>query len=154
MKICIYGASASKLDTAYFESAEELNKAMGFPVEDIQVLPVEAKEIRYEVIAGELVQEVLLYEGADGTGSSTEEEEDAAEIVFRKSAGEEDNSGDYNQYDSEKDVQVNGTAMTLKGNDGTVSLILWQRDGYSYSMGFTPAVPEEDAVSYAGAMLR
>lgn len=29
MKICIYGASASKLDTAYFESAEKLGRLIG-----------------------------------------------------------------------------------------------------------------------------
>ena len=54
-------------------------------------------------------------------------------VTIRKAEGSEDISGDYTTYSEEKEVDVNGTTVKMSGNDGTVSLAIWEKDGYSYS---------------------
>lgn len=54
-------------------------------------------------------------------------------VTIRKAEGSEDISGDYTTYSEEKEVDVNGTTVKMSGNDGTVSLAVWEKDGYSYS---------------------
>ena len=48
---------------------------------------------------------------------------DTAEAVFRKSAGIEDISGDFNSYDTVQELTVGDITATLKGNSGS---ICWQ----------------------------
>lgn len=54
-------------------------------------------------------------------------------VTIRKAEGSEDISGDYTTYSEEKEVDVNGIPVKMSGNDGTVSLAIWEKDGYSYS---------------------
>jgi len=58
-------------------------------------------------------------------------------VTIRKAEGSEDISGDYTTYSEEKEVDVNGTTVKMSGNDGTVSLAVWEKDGYSYSANVT-----------------
>lgn len=55
-------------------------------------------------------------------------------VTIRKAEGSEDISGDYNTYAEEKEVDVNGTMVGMAGNDGLISLAVWEKDGYSYSV--------------------
>lgn len=55
-------------------------------------------------------------------------------VTIRKAEGSEDISGDYNTYSDEKEVDVNGTTVKMSGNDGLISLAIWEKDGYSYSV--------------------
>ena len=58
-------------------------------------------------------------------------------VTIRKAAGSEDISGDYNTYAEEKEVDVNGTTVKMSGNDGLISLAVWEKAGYSYSVTVT-----------------
>jgi len=127
-----------------YASEEELEDAVGFSVEDLRDLPVTISEIQYQAIAGEIAQVIVLYG----------EDEEPGRIVFRKSAGEDDNSGDYNRYDSERTVEVDGTAVMLKGSEGAAALALWQRDGFTCSMAFDPEVPEDTAAAYLSEIMK
>ena len=115
-----------------YDSLEELSEGIGFPVEDIRVLPLKDAEPYYLNIAGKVAHVMF--------------KNDGQMIVFRKSKGSEDNSGDYNNYTNIREVSAGGTAVTLKSADGNVSLALWEKDGFSYSMAFDPGIPEEDAL--------
>ena len=53
----------------------------------------------------------------------------------RKAKGNEDISGDYNDYANTRTEKVDGRVITLKGNDGKWSLATWSEDGYSYAIG-------------------
>lgn len=55
-------------------------------------------------------------------------------INYRVSAGSEDNSGNSIVYDSTQEISVNGSQITCKGNGGTISLAVWEKDGFSYSL--------------------
>lgn len=55
-------------------------------------------------------------------------------LTYRMSKGTDDNSGDYNIYDYENTITVNGTDITIKGGNNTVSVALWNKAGFSYSI--------------------
>ncbi|MGN0340356.1 MAG: hypothetical protein ACI4D0_07635 [Lachnospira sp.] len=66
-------------------------------------------------------------------------------VLIRKAAGSEDISGDYNIYSDIFTEGVDGIVVTLKGNNGRVSLATWCSDGYSYSL----SVPEMSSAEVA-----
>ena len=127
--------------TAPVECADlaELEKAVGFPIEDIAKAVPEAEQITYTNYFNELAQ-------VDVT-------RDGQEISFRKSKGDEDNSGDYNSYDVTKEVELNGVPCTMKGDGSTITLVIWQKDGFAYSLRFEPATSEDEAADLCQQLL-
>lgn len=63
------------------------------------------------------------------TDSQTE-----AEILLRKSTETGDISGDYNDYPSVENTQIDSLDVTLKGDGTSYSLALFEKNGYSYSI--------------------
>ena len=93
-----------------------LQAAMGFPIEDIRTLFPETAEFQFKN---------YFYEIAEITV-----QDDGQEIVFRKAAGSDDISGDYNVYAVTEKVEADGTTFTMKGNGDTVTVVLWQKGAY------------------------
>ncbi len=52
------------------------------------------------------------------------------DVILRKSKGNEDNSGDYNNYDVVKNVD----GVTLKGDGNNYNLASWVNGDYAYSI--------------------
>ena len=69
------------------------------------------------------------------------------EICVRKAAGDEDCSGDYNEYSEEKTVTVGDREVTLRGNNGKVMVAVWTEGGYSYSVGVYAYAQHNDGVA-------
>ena len=67
------------------------------------------------------------------------------EILYRMSKGNEDISGDYNEYEVTRDVDIDGIKAVFKGNADKVYVITWSDDEFSYSMSFTAGISEETA---------
>lgn len=67
------------------------------------------------------------------TAYSTEDETDTG-YAIRKAKGVRDISGDYTDYPETAEETVNGTKITLKGNNGKWSLATWTKKGYSYAI--------------------
>lgn len=65
---------------------------------------------------------------------------DDDEIRFRKGLGDEDISGNYNDFSEKNDVNVDGSTVQIKGSDGKVNIATWSKDGYSYSIDSTKAM--------------
>ena len=103
-----------------FNSAEELAKAAGFPINDLTAIPFNVSEKGYRLIGGALAEEDYVGDNGD--------------ISFRKSKGQEDNSGVYEEYSVTKKVDIDGLRVTLQGEADRFHLILWQDDTYSYSL--------------------
>lgn len=111
-------------------SLQELEKKVGFEVEDLEkLLPFTPSKADYLSYWQELAE--IQYTGENQT------------IIFRKSSGEEDNSGDYNEYAVEKEIVVAGMDILQKGNEDGIKLVIWNHDGFSYSVSFENAVPQE-----------
>ena len=55
-------------------------------------------------------------------------------ILVRKAVGSEDVSGDYNDYASVTEQDINGTTVTLKGDGKLIYLAVWTDGDFSYSV--------------------
>ena len=60
--------------------------------------------------------------------------ESSSAVTVRKGTGEEDISGDYNEYPESKTAQIHGMDVLLKGENGLIHCATWTRDGYSYAI--------------------
>lgn len=56
------------------------------------------------------------------------------EACIRKAAGEGDISGDYNQYAQSRTVEVNGSTVTMRGENGLFMVAIWENGGYTYAV--------------------
>ena len=74
--------------------------------------------------------------------------EDGADMLIRKATGNEDISGDYNEYKQVK--SVNG--VTLKGENGLFSLAVWTAGDYSYSISVSKAMSQSDMIELVAAV--
>ena len=108
-------------------SKEELSEAVGFPVKSAQSLPFFPQSIYYTSYWGDMAQ--IDY----ANGGST--------ACFRQSLGEEDNSGDWNEYPAKESFTVNGCAVTLKGERDSYTLGIWSDGTYSYSLSLSAGQP-------------
>ena len=122
-------------------SVEALSEAAGFPVEDLEQLPFEAQETCYNYL-GDGLAEIRYY----GAGEER--------LDYRKSIGMEDNSGVYLDFDRVQEENVNGTKATLKGDEARVYLILWQKDGFSYSIYDEEGILTEEAAEWLTDWIR
>ena len=108
-------------------SKEELSETVGFPVKSAQSLPFFPQSIYYTSYWGDMAQ--IDY----ANGGST--------ACFRQSLGEEDNSGDWNEYPAQESLTVNGCAVTLKGERDSYTLGIWSDGTYSYSLSLSAGQP-------------
>lgn len=99
--------------------ADALSKAVGFLVKEPSALPFRADEVRYTAFWGELAQ--ITYTGEGQT------------LTFRQTLGDEDNSGDYNEYPETETREISGASVTFKGDSQTYSLAVWSDGTYTYS---------------------
>lgn len=75
----------------------------------------------------------VIYEAVDDSDDA---------IYIRKGSGTDDISGDYNSYSESKKVSVGSYNVTMKGDNGTVSLVTWTDGEFSYAVS-TPKMSEE-----------
>ena len=101
-----------------YESLEEAAKAAGFTL----TVPTQngAGKPIIQVMDGKMIQVIF--------------DETDPQLYIRKQAGDEDISGDYNEYAEITTATVGDRTVTLKGNDGKVSTAIWTADGYSYAV--------------------
>lgn len=111
-------------------SAEALADKAAFPIRDVGPLPFEPVSVSYSWCWGELAQ--IRYEGENGS------------VLYRKSRGSEDISGDYQLYSQQQNLDIDGIAVTLKGDGGLVCLATWQTDGFTCSLSADPGLAEQD----------
>lgn len=119
-------------DIVEYHSANQLSKAVGFTVKEIQNIPFEVETVQYTAYWKELAE--IRSIGRNNT------------LVFRMAARSEDVSGDYSVYADIKNVTVNGALVTLKGDASKYKIAVWQAEGYSYSVQFTEGVSEQEMI--------
>ncbi len=111
-------------------SLDELAAKVNFTVTELKELPFTTEQISYLSFWNTLAE--IDYDGSDNS------------ITFRTSKEKEDNSGDYNVYETNETVTINGISVTLKGNNQTYSLAIWQNGEYSYSISLKKGISKED----------
>lgn len=113
-----------------YTSANELAAAVGFDVRDIKNLPFLIRQVNYQAYGKGLAQITYLDQNRS--------------LIYRKSPGLEDNSGDYSQYPFIWETTQNKRNIVLKGNGMLFHLASWQKYGYSYSLYSTKAMSSKD----------
>ena len=73
-------------------------------------------------------------------------------IMIRKGTGTDDISGDYNVYTDIQEQTVNGSTLTIKGNDGAYSCAIWNDGTYAYSITADQPMSAEVLTAIAGSM--
>lgn len=106
-----------------------LCKAVGFPVSDLINLPFAVEKTTYVSLWGETAE--INYTGANGECA-----------VYRKSAGKEDNSGDYGSYAAVREITVGTATVMLKGSGESYTLAIWADGTYAYSLNLSAGLPE------------
>ena len=100
-------------------SLEELSQAVGFGVEGLETLPFPVVETSYTAYGKEMAE--VTYTG------------ETQSLVYRKAIGSGDPSGDYNAYSQVLVLELETGTVTLKGEEGSYCLALWEDGSYSYS---------------------
>lgn len=93
-----------------------------------------------QVMDGKMIQLIYL------------DSESNPQLYIRKQAGDEDISGDYNEYPEVSTETVGETTVTLKGGDGKVSTAIWSANGYSYAVMFETPVEKDAALALIGGV--
>lgn len=101
------------------ESAEE---TAGFELSVPEQIAKNYSATVYRAISGKMIE--VIYKNASLTD----------EIRIRKAAGNEDISGDYNTYDEDMTIIINGLQVESRGNAGKTQAATWQDGNYSYSI--------------------
>ena len=78
---------------------------------------------------------------------------DEAGITYRKGAGTDDISGDYNEYTEISDVTISDAAVTLRGNDGKVFSAIWNDGANSYAYYAANGADPETAQAHIAALI-
>lgn len=102
------------------KTLQEAEKLIGFKVTMPTKFPKDYVQDSIYVIDNEFIQVTYL----DGE----------SEICFRQAKGNKEISGDYNEYEQVKTINVSGVEITTKGNNGKVNLASWTKDGYAFSI--------------------
>lgn len=108
-----------------YNSLKEAAAALDFT----PIVPDEAGEADVTIIAGDTLQ------------LSWQEEETF--FIYRTAEGDADISGDYNSWTATETVELCGLDTTLKGDGETVSVVLWQQEGMTFSLTADPGVSVE-----------
>ncbi len=115
------GIEGMVFDATEYSSAQELSDAVGFVIKDIETVPFEPTEVIYRVISGKLAE--IVYIG------------DGEKLTVRKSAGDEDNSGDYNDYPVFEAAEIEDAKVNIMGYDDGFYLSTWYDGEYFHSIG-------------------
>ena len=113
-------------------SAEELSEKVGFSVYDLkkETLPFKTDTVEYYSYWDYLAE--IEYIGSSGDYA-----------VYRKQAGSEDPSGDYNEYSVEDMISLKDIKIMLKGDGKLYNLAVWTYEDYSYSMYLSAGISED-----------
>ena len=113
-----------------FDTLKDLKNNIDFKINDIDDvgnIPFEIVEMEY-VSRGETFAEINYIGGND-------------KMSFRKSLSNNDNSGDYNLYEIEENINIEGQNILLKGDHpNSVILATWQDGEHAYSISLQNAI--------------
>lgn len=106
-----------------------LSERVGFDMPELTDLPFEVSSVTYTAYWQELAE--ITYQGENQT------------LCLRKSAGEEDNSGIYEEFETEENVEIEDVNVTLKGNNDACTVACWTQGGYAYSISVSESLSKE-----------
>lgn len=112
-----------------FKQVNSLNEAeeiLGFGIDINEKIFGDGYEKRIQIIEPKLIE--LHYNQLDQW------------IIIRKALyeGDEDISGDYNEYPQKDTKIIDDIQFIIRGNDDKINVVSWKKDKYSYSLNINP----------------
>lgn len=98
-----------------------------------------------QAVKDDMIQ-VMFYNG------NLDTDEDLVRVILRKGTGDEDISGDYNEYSETEEVDVEGRSVTLKGEEDGVYTATWTDQDYSFAISFDEPADKDIAIETAKSM--
>lgn len=124
-----------------YDTITELSNAIGIDLHDVdEVLPFEVQERSYAVLFDTIAE--INYDGADGEN-----------CCIRVGKNTEDISGDYNEYDTVKETEINGATIILKENETLCYLASWIKSGHFYSVSLCDGADEQKMLDIVSEMI-
>lgn len=102
------------------DTIEEAEELAGFEISEVKNVPEKYKQTNIRVIEKELIE--LIYE--DGGN----------EIRIRKAVGNEDISGDYNEYEENELISMDKVTVARRGSNGKGNVFTWTDGAHSYAL--------------------
>lgn len=130
--------SKNRLDYNSIRKTDELNEELAadergdlsFVWEAVKSLPFTPEQTEYISYWHELAEIDYIGEGKTA--------------CYRKAAGTEDCSGDYNVYTDVTEFEAGSITVTLKGDAGQYTLAIWTDGSYSYSLSLSDGLSLSD----------
>ena len=121
-----------------YSSMEDAGQAAGFDFE----LPDSLGGYGFDSVRV-MNKEIIQADFADGDST----------LTLRKGITEGDISGDYNTYKNRYRGTIGGVTVHIRANGEEFSTAVWEKDGYSYSCTFSPAVSKKTMVKALKAVI-
>ena len=112
------------------DSIDELSQKAGFDV--MEITQAGDAIISYYFRSDNVAETMYVYE------TNT--------ITLSQGAGSDDISGDFNEYDKTSEVTIGNLAVTMKGNNNTVSLAIWCNEGCAFSLYSDSPLTEDEFI--------
>ena len=125
--------------TFEYGTKAELERVMGFAVEEPGALPFSPEETVYENVSGVIAQ--LRVSGSGGAA------------VYRKARSSGGVFEDAAEHAETREVQRGGVTVTLCGDGGVFSLAQWERGEFTCGVRLEPAAAEETLLRAVDALL-
>ena len=124
-----------------YASLAEAQAAAGFDL-TLPAQPDGYTQADFQVLAGD---ETILQ-------AAFRTEDDQLQLSIRKAPGTDDISGNYNVYSVDETVTVDGTDVTVKGNEDGYHLAIWTANGYTYAISSDDALTQDALTQLAAAV--
>ncbi len=106
------------------ENIADAEKLAGFTATLPNTIPDDYTQKSIEAVKDNTVQ--IIYENGEN------------KIVFRQAKGNDDVSGDYNEYKENNTLTVGNLTVIVKGNGGKVNLATWVSGEFSFAISVNP----------------
>lgn len=116
-------------DITTYSSKDELAAHVDFEVKEVHDIPFKVEQVEYTAYGKTMAQ--ISYQG------------DENRMTFRMSTMDGDISGDYTQYEEEKNYALDGYNIALSGNNGRYELAVWRDGEFSYALQMDIGVAED-----------
>lgn len=123
---------------ADYATLEEAEKAAGFSLTAPETVDGYSERL-IQVMSGSMIQ--IIFRDAEEN-----------RLFIRKEAGSEDISGDYNNYSEINTISVDGCEVTMKGENGLVSVAIWTDGAYTYAVTADKPMTQDVMTSLVSAV--
>ena len=139
------------------EDSEDENTQIPNPFVDCETKADAEKLAGFEMTVPEQIEgyEQKLFQAIDGEliqvfYASQEKEED--EILIRKGVGSDDISGNYEEFAEVRTAAAGDLEVTLKGNDGKVTVAVWTTGSYTFSIQVDAGASQDEMLNLVEAV--